>query len=351
MTPPPSPDRPSRSGKPGRSSVPGGPGPRKGSGGSSPGGRGKAAPGGGSRGAKPGPGRSAPRGGARGDERDESGPKQWGSLARKGARRLGEDPRGAGTAPNSAPAREDADRGDVWVDEGPVRDAAQGAVRRGRSAPPRGAGRDGTSVDVSGADVAKAVGAKDAARFEGRLKDAARAYERERYDDARKLLVPLADRMPANAAVRELLGLTQYRSGRWKQAVAELEAFRTLTGSAEQHPVLADCYRALGRFEDADELWDELREMSPSAELVTEGRIVMAGSLADRDRLPEAVDLLEKGFRFPKNPHPHHLRRAYALADLLERTGDLPRARSLFERLAAVDPEFGDVEDRVRALR
>lgn len=336
MTPPSPPDRPSRGGKPGRSS--GGSGGR-GSGRSGPSRRSNPrGPGGGGRGVP------APEG------RDDSGPRQWGSLARKGARRLGEDPRGAGTAAAGGSAPRHADDSEVWIDEGPVRDAARGAVRRGKS-PSRGSGRDGTTVDVSGAEVAKAVGPKDAARFETRLKDAARAYERERYDDARKLLVPLADRMPANAAVRELLGLTYYRSGRWKQAIAELEAFRTLTGSAEQHPVLADCHRALGHFGEADELWDELREMSPSAELVTEGRIVMAGSLADRDRLPDAIDLLEKGFRFPKNPHPHHLRRAYALADLLERTGDLPRARSLFERVAAVEPEFGDVEDRVRALR
>ena len=33
-----------------------------------------------------------------------------------------------------------------------------------------------------------------------------------------------------------------------------------------------------------EELWDELRQASPSAELVMEGRIVMAGSLADRGR-------------------------------------------------------------------
>ena len=36
--------------------------------------------------------------------------------------------------------------------------------------------------------------------------------------------------------------------GRWKQAVKELEAFRELTDSTEQHPVLADCYRALHQY-------------------------------------------------------------------------------------------------------
>ncbi|MFP3906665.1 MAG: tetratricopeptide repeat protein [Acidimicrobiales bacterium] len=233
-----------------------------------------------------------------------------------------------------------------------MRDAAAGAVRRGAK-PPEHRRSDAASsrIDLDDADVGRAVGPKDVARMESRLRDAARAFERERYQEARKLLVPLADRMPANAAVRELLGLTHYRTGRWKQAIAELETFRELTGSTEQHPVLADCYRALRRWHEVDELWDELREVSPSAELVTEGRIVVAGSLADRGRLPEAIALLEKGFRFPKNPLGHHLRRAYALADLRERAGDLPQARSLFERVAAADPEFGDVAGRVDSLR
>jgi hypothetical protein len=163
-------------------------------------------------------------------------------LARKGARRLGEDTRGAGTA---APDQRPVERReqDEWIDEGPVRDAAQGAVTRGRSVERRPT----SSVDTSGSGVERSVGAKDAAKVEQRLRDGAKAFERERYGEARSILAPLVDRMPGNPAVRELLGLTNYRLGRWKQAVAELEAFRELTGSTEQHPVLADCYRALKR--------------------------------------------------------------------------------------------------------
>ena len=42
---------------------------------------------------------------------------------------------------------------------------------------------------------------------------------------------------------------------------------------------------------------------------------------------------------------------AYALADLHERAGDLPRARQLFTVVAAADPDMGDVAARLRALR
>ena len=53
----------------------------------------------------------------------------------------------------------------------------------------------------------------------------------------------------------ELFGLTLYRLGQWKDAADHLEAFRELSGSTEQHPVLADCYRALGRWNDVDAMW------------------------------------------------------------------------------------------------
>ena len=47
----------------------------------------------------------------------------------------------------------------------------------------------------------------------------------------------------------------------------------------------------------------------------------------------------------------HHLRMSYALADLYERAGDLPKARDLFGRVAATDPDFVDIQARLRALR
>jgi tetratricopeptide (TPR) repeat protein len=188
-------------------------------------------------------------------------------------------------------------------------------------------------------------------RFEARLREASDAFRRERYEDARRILRPLAEQAPSASSVRELYGLTLYRLGRWAQAVRELEAFRTQTGSTEQHPVLADSYRALGRYAEVEELWEELRAESPSAELVAEGRIVAAGALADQGRLPEAIRLLEAAPKRTGRPRLHHLRIAYALADLYERAGELPRARELFGLVADADPDFVDIQARLRALR
>ena len=144
------------------------------------------------------------------------------------------------------------------------------------------------------------------------------------------------------AAARELYGLTLYRQGKWKPAIKELEAFRLLTGSTEQHPVLADCYRALGNRAMVDELWEELRAQSPSAELVTEGRIVVAGASPTPATCPPPSACSSRAGACPKRPQEHHLRRAYALADLYERAGDVARARELFSRLVAADPDFAD---------
>ena len=42
---------------------------------------------------------------------------------------------------------------------------------------------------------------------------------------------------------------------------------------------------ALKRWSDVEELWHEVRDYSPSGDLVNEGRIVAAGALADQGDL------------------------------------------------------------------
>jgi len=262
--------------------------------------------------------------------------------------------------PDEATDAERRARADARAAEGPALEVGQDAVREAvreeaTEAVVRARRRlpDPAPLDLEGEvreQLARAVGTARRERVERRLTEAAEHFEAERFADTARILKKLVDEAPTVAAVHELYGLTLYRQEKWKAAARELEAFRLLTASTEQHPVLADCYRALRQWARVSELWDELREASPSAELVTEGRIVMAGSLADREDPAGAIRLLEQGFQFPKRPMLHHLRRAYALADLYERVGDLPRARTLFTRIATADPDFADVRRRVRAL-
>jgi 1,2-phenylacetyl-CoA epoxidase PaaB subunit len=76
----------------------------------------------------------------------------------------------------------------------------------------------------------------------------------------------------------------------------------------------------------------------------------VAGALADRGRVDEALALLGRRERPVSKPRDHHLRLWYALADLEERAGNLPRARALFDRIRRHDAGFADVAERLAAL-
>ena len=201
---------------------------------------------------------------------------------------------------------------------------------------------------VSGGQRPKPV--RDGGRLQEALIRGARALDRGYEQEALRILRPWREVHPESAELRELLGLTYYRLGRWSLAQKELDAFLGLTDSTEQHPVLMDVARALGRYKRVEQLWEELRAASPGAEIVTEGRIVYAGTLADRGKLDEAIRVLERAPASPKRILPHHLRLWYALADLHERAGDIPAARALFRKISAQDPSFVDVAERLAAL-
>ncbi len=270
-----------------------------------------------------------------------AGGRGWGGLARKGTRNLGERKwEGADHADRPEPTPPDGWEPDRWIEEAPEPGPPPPARRR----PPRPLPPEVTD------ELGRAASPARTAKLAARLSDAVRAFERDRFQEARQLLQPVAEELPAVATVRELLGLTYYRLGQWAQAVRELDAYTVLTSSTSAHAVLADANRALGRHGRVAELWEEVRAASEDPATVAEGRIVAAGSLADQGRLDEAIRLLEQGRLAAKRPEDHHLRLWYALADLYERVGELPRARDLFERVARHDPEFVDVVERRRAL-
>jgi tetratricopeptide (TPR) repeat protein len=249
---------------------------------------------------------------------------------------------------------------DQWVDEGPVRTVAELAVDR--------AGGSGTPSSAKGAreqrqrepkpiaedvvhELAQAAEARRVPKLKERLEAARGAFERERYGDTKRIIAKLAAEVPTSASVRELHGLTLYKLERWRQAASELEVYRTLTGSVDQNPVLADCYRALRRFTQVADLWEELGSVSPSPEIMAEGRIVMAGALADQGNLQAGIVLLEKATgSAPKKVRDFHLRTWYALGDLYDRAGESPKARQLFRRIESVSPDFADVPARLATL-
>jgi tetratricopeptide (TPR) repeat protein len=227
-----------------------------------------------------------------------------------------------------------------------ARKAAKAPAKR---APAHSPGRRRTRRSEATDELGRLAG-RNATGAQATLQRAATAFSEGRERDAARDLRSLRDAYPDAAGVRELLGLADYRLGHFGVAAKELEAFANLTGSVEQHPVLMDCYRAQRRYRDVDRLWLELSEASPAAELVTEGRIVAAGALADQRRTSEAIALLERKAADTKRAQPHHLRLWYALADLYERVGEIPRARELFDRIRKREPDFVDVAERLAAL-
>ena len=281
---------------------------------------------------------------------DEATRRFRGSVARKGARVVvspedrrwkGEDERRRATGERTPWAPDE-----VWVEDEPAGGSAPAPAGATATRPRRAV----TVPEDVQEELADAVGRTKVEKVERRLAEAVKAYERDRYDDALRTLRPVARAAPMSATVRELHALTLYRLGKWAAAIRELEAFHALTGSFDQHPVLADCHRALRHFREVEAVWDELRRTSPAPEVLAEGRIVMAGALADQGDLAGAIALLEQAKTKERPPPLHHLRVWYALADLYERAGDVPRARALFRTVLDADPTLFDTAGRISAL-
>jgi tetratricopeptide (TPR) repeat protein len=180
--------------------------------------------------------------------------------------------------------------------------------------------------------------------------DAAAAFAADDMDEALRLAEQAKHIALRAATARELLGLVYHRMGRWKEAARELAAFRRISGSTSQNPVLADAYRAMGRPDRALELCDEIDPIVDDPEVVYEGTIVAAGSLADLDQLDDAIERMMTLRLDPPTAEIHHMRAWYALADLLERKGRFTQAREYFEAVAASDPDLTDAPERAARL-
>ncbi len=242
-------------------------------------------------------------------------------------------------------------RQEIQVERVPMESSSGGTGRARKKRNERSSRRSSRRSGIDVTDVHfPGLASTTEAKLQDRLIDAAAAFESERFSQAEQLLQSIHRLAPGVPEVHELLGLTHYRLGRWVKAIAELQRFYEISNSVSQHPVWADCCRALRRWNQAEALWKELGDASPGPELVEEGRIVQAGALADRGRVADAIRFLERAPKVRGRPGTHHLRRWYMLGDLYERAGDTARARRLFSEIAGVDSEFGDAAARSAAL-
>jgi tetratricopeptide (TPR) repeat protein len=195
-----------------------------------------------------------------------------------------------------------------------------------------------------------AMAGRRATRAMKTLHDATDAYQDGRERDALRIVKPLAETFPDALGVQELYGMSLYANGKYAQALKILEDFTQKSGSFDQYPILMDCYRAAEKYDKVDELWAELGAESPSGEVVAEGRIVHSQSLAERGQIKDALKQLRKKVKVLSRPADYHLRLWYCLADLEERAGNVIEARQWFNRVAKANPDFADIQYRMKQL-
>ncbi|NBY58426.1 MAG: hypothetical protein EBQ57_09110 [Actinobacteria bacterium] len=312
-----------------------------------------------------------PRGARRFDRRDRDEPQRPQTAAdlrraevfhRKGGRKYGKD--------NPVVSRRENDDRQV-IDEGSVRTPRERDTRRNERRAADERTRDKRAVDRRNRDdrrdgdisfppraleeklakeVRRAVGERRFAYVSRQVGAALDAYDRERWRDASKLLAPLLEDLYLVLDVRVIAGRVEYKLQRWRAAAEHLEFARAGDPTDMTNmPVLIDCYRALRQYDMVDQLWEEMKLVSPHPMVMAEGRVSTAGSYADRGDLQSAIRIMTHGGE-PSHVQPHHVLEWYVLADLHDRAGDPVTAKRLFAKVAKADAEFYDVTARLAAL-
>jgi tetratricopeptide (TPR) repeat protein len=196
--------------------------------------------------------------------------------------------------------------------------------------------------------VAKPGAAERAIRH---MERATRLLTSDRPEEAIREARSAKSAAPRSAAVREVLGLALYRSERWRDALAEMSAYRRMSGRQDQNHIIADCHRALGHPEKAVPLAEEaLRAPRVPEDVKAEAVVVAAAALADVKRYEEALSLLRRARTKEDVATPATLRIWYVTADVLARAGRREEALEVFRRIMRHDAAAFDVAERVAQL-
>ncbi len=156
---------------------------------------------------------------------------------------------------------------------------------------------------------------------------------------------------PRSAAVREVLGMALYRLERYREALSELQAYRRMSGRADQNHLIADCLRDAGRPERAVPLAEEaLASRSVPLETKAEAVIVAASALADMGKLEQALGLLRRIRTSAEVAGPEVLRVWYVTGSILERAGRTDEAAAEFRKIVRHDPAAFDAAERLARL-
>ena len=139
--------------------------------------------------------------------------------------------------------------------------------------------------------------------------------------------------------VRELSGITAYKTERWTEALAELRAARRLTGRNDYLALMADAERGLGRLDRALEVVHspEAKRLPRAAQI--ELRIVESGIRRDQGLADAAVLALQVPELSDGKLRPWSARLFYAYGDALLAAGRREAAREAFARAVVADED------------
>ncbi len=217
---------------------------------------------------------------------------------------------------------------------------------KGRGPPPRKPGLPGDIV----AELRRVArpGCQDEAisRLERAVELLGRGDARGAASEASKAK-PLALRSPA---VREVLGLALYEQARYREALSEMQAYRRMSGRADQNHIIADCNRAIGHPERAVPLAEEAIRARIPLEAKAEAVVVAASALADMGRFEQALALLRRVKTQDDVARAEVLRVWYVIGDVLVRAGRLVEAGRQFQKILRHDPGAFDVAERLAQL-
>lgn len=227
---------------------------------------------------------------------------------------------------------------------------------RGHSGKPQHSGR-GSLTSVKGGELPKWVREEIQRSTPKDRRDPAlthlskglETFANERYGAALPDLRKAKELAPRSSTIRELLGLSAYRSGNWEEGLRELRTFRRITGDLIHMPVEMDCLRALGRGPDVTKTWELLNDLDHSATVSHEARVVYASYLLDEGLPREAWEIIKPG-RLIANPSPGELRRWFVAARVAIDAGDHDAARRIVSALEGQDLDFEGIEELREAL-
>jgi tetratricopeptide (TPR) repeat protein len=184
-----------------------------------------------------------------------------------------------------------------------------------------------------------------------RLERAAELYQREDYRGAATEAGKAKALAPRSASVREMLGLALYALERYREALTEMQAYRRMSGRADQNHIIADCLRAVDRPDRAVPLAEEaLASRGVPLRAKTEAVIVAASALADEGKFDQALGLLRR-IRTRDDVAGFEVMRVwYVTGDILARAGRTQEAAREFRKILRHDAGAYDAAERLAQL-